>query len=179
MVNNDLEKILFTEEQIKHRIKELGEQITKDYAGKKLLLLGVLKGCYVFLADLARNIDLDVEIQFLTASSYGFSSVSSGKVNVNKAIDFVTEGKDIILIEDILDTGVTLTALHAMVVKQKPRSLKTCTLLDKPERREMPYSADYTGFTCPNEFVVGYGLDYAEKYRNLPYVAVLKKEVYA
>jgi len=178
-MKNDLEKILFTEEQIEKRIKELGAQITKDYAGKKPLLIGVLKGCYVFLADLARNIDLDVEIQFLTASSYGFASVSSGVVNVNKAIDFVTKDRDIILIEDILDTGVTLTALHAMIIKQKPASLKTCTLLDKPERREMPYTAEYTGFTCPNEFVVGYGLDYAEKYRNLPYVAVLKKEIYA
>ena len=177
-MTNDLEKILFTEEQIKERIVELGEQITKDYAGKKILLIGVLKGCYVFLADLARNINLDCEIQFLTASSYGFSSVSSGKVNVNETIDFVTKGRDIIVIEDILDTGVTLTALHAMIAKQKPASLKICTLLDKPERREMPFTADYTGFTCPNEFVVGYGLDYAEKYRNLPYVAVLKKEIY-
>jgi len=177
-MNKDLDKILFTAEQIKERIEELGAQITKDYAGKKLMLLGVLKGCYVFLADLARNIDLDVEIQFLIASSYGFESVSSGKVNVSNAIDFEVKGKDVILIEDILDTGVTLTALHAMIIKQKPASLKTCTLLDKPERREMPYSADYTGFTCPNEFVVGYGLDYAERYRNLPYVAVLKKEVY-
>ncbi|MCL2627464.1 MAG: hypoxanthine phosphoribosyltransferase [Oscillospiraceae bacterium] len=177
-MTNDLEKILFTEEQIKERIVELGEQITKDYAGKKILLIGVLKGCYVFLADLARNINLDCEIQFLTASSYGFSSVSSGKVNVNETIDFVTKGRDIIVIEDILDTGVTLTALHAMIAKQKPASLKICTLLDKPERREMPFTADYTGFTCPNEFVVGYGLDYAEKYRNLPNVAVLKKEIY-
>jgi len=177
-MNKDLEKILFTAEQINKRIEELGAQITKDYAGKKLMLIGVLKGCYVFLADLARNIDLDVEIQFLTASSYGFSSVSSGRVNVNEAIDFIIKGRDVILIEDILDTGVTLTALHAMVVKQKPASLKTCTLLDKPERREMPYSADYTGFVCPNEFVVGYGLDFAEKYRNLPYVAALKKEIY-
>ena len=178
-MNKDLDRIIFTEPQIKERIIELGAEITKDYQGKKLVLIGILKGCYVFLADLARNIDLDVEIQFLTASSYGFSSVSSGKVNVNEAIDFTIKGRDIILIEDILDTGATLTALHAMILKQKPASLKTCTLLDKPERREMPYSADYTGFKCPNEFVVGYGLDYAEKYRNLPYVAVLKKEIYA
>lgn len=177
-MNNDLEKILFTQEQIDKRIGELGAQITKDYAGKKLLLIGVLKGCYVFLADLARKIDLDVEIQFLTASSYGFSSVSSGMVSVDKAIDFITKGRDVIVIEDILDTGVTLTALHAMIIKQKPASLKICTLLDKPERREMPIKADYTGFTCPNEFVVGYGLDYAEKYRTLPFVAVLKKEIY-
>jgi len=177
-MNKDLENILFTEKQIRERIEELGAQITKDYKGKKVMLIGVLKGCYVFLADLARKIDLDVEIQFLTASSYGFSSVSSGHVSVNKTIEFETKGKDVIIIEDILDTGVTLTALHAMVVKQRPASLKTCTLLDKPERREMPYYADYTGFICPNEFVVGYGLDYAEKYRNLPYVAVLKKEIY-
>jgi len=177
-MNKDVEKILFSQEQICERIKELGAQITKDYAGKKLVLLGVLKGCYVFLADLARNIDLDVEIQFLTASSYGFSSVSSGKVNVNEAIDFEIKGRDIMLIEDILDTGVTLTALRAMVLKQKPASLKTCTLLDKPERREMQFTADYTGFVCPNEFVIGYGLDFGERYRNLPYVGSLKKEIY-
>jgi len=178
-VKNDIERVLFSSEQIAERVKTLGAEITRDYAGKKLLLLGVLKGCFVFLADIARHIDVDCEIRFLTASSYGFASVSSGKVNIEKDIDFDVSGKDVLIIEDILDSGITLTALHALVAKNKPASLKTCTLLDKPERRQVPFVTDYTGFTCPNEFVVGYGLDYGEIYRNLPYVAVLKSEIYS
>ena len=178
-MKDDLREILFSEEQIEKRIKELGAEITKDYAGKQLMLIGVLKGCFVFLADIARHIELDCEIRFLTASSYGFASVSSGKVNVDKDIEFNVNGKDVLIIEDILDSGITLTALHAIVSKNKPASLKTCTLLDKPERRQVPFTADYTGFVCPNEFVVGYGLDYGERYRNLPYVAVLKPEIYS
>ena len=178
-MKDDLREILFTSEQIAARIKELGAEITRDYAGKKLMLLGVLKGCFVFLADIARHIDLDCEIRFLTASSYGFASVSSGKVNIDENIEFNVSGRDVIIIEDILDSGITLTALHALVAKNKPASLKTCTLLDKPERRQVPFTTDYTGFICPNEFVVGYGLDYGEIYRNLPYVAVLKPEVYS
>ncbi|MCL2222409.1 MAG: hypoxanthine phosphoribosyltransferase [Oscillospiraceae bacterium] len=178
-MKDDFREILFTSEQIAERIKELGAEITKDYAGKKLMLLGVLKGCFVFLADIGRHIDLDCEIRFLTASSYGFSSVSSGKVNIEKEIEFNVSGRDVLIIEDILDSGITLTALHALVAKNKPASLKTCTLLDKPERRQVPFTTDYTGFICPNEFVVGYGLDYGESYRNLPYVAVLKPEIYS
>jgi len=178
-LKDDFREILFTSEQIAERIKELGAEITKDYAGKKLMLLGVLKGCFVFLADIGRHIDLDCEIRFLTASSYGFSSVSSGKVNIEKEIEFNVSGRDVLIIEDILDSGITLTALHALVAKNKPASLKTCTLLDKPERRQVPFTTDYTGFICPNEFVVGYGLDYGESYRNLPYVAVLKPEIYS
>jgi len=178
-LKDDFREILFTSEQIAERIKELGAEITKDYAGKNLMLLGVLKGCFVFLADIARHIELDCEIRFLTASSYGFASVSSGKVNIDKDIEFNVSGRDVLIIEDILDSGITLTALHALVAKNKPTSLKTCTLLDKPERRQVPFTTDYTGFICPNEFVVGYGLDYGESYRNLPYVAVLKPEVYS
>ncbi|MDR2589862.1 MAG: hypoxanthine phosphoribosyltransferase [Oscillospiraceae bacterium] len=177
-MNKDIKEILFTEEVIQKRVKELGAQITKEYAGKKILLIGVLKGCFVFLADLSRQINLESEIRFLTASSYGFSSVTSSKVKIDKDVGFDVKGKHVIIIEDILDTGLTLTALHAMLVGQKPASLKTCALLDKQERREVPFEADYTGFICPNEFVVGYGLDYAEKYRSLPYVAVLKPEIY-
>ncbi|MCL2079570.1 MAG: hypoxanthine phosphoribosyltransferase [Oscillospiraceae bacterium] len=177
-MKDDIERILFTEEQISKRIAELGEQITNEYAGRKIMLIGVLKGCYVFLADLSRKINLESEIVFLSASSYGFSSVTSGKVNVETNIGFEVKDKHVIIIEDILDTGVTLTALHALVVKRGPASLKICAFLDKPERRDMPLTADYTGFICPNEFVVGYGLDYAEKYRNLPYIAVLKPEKY-
>jgi len=178
-VKDDIKYIVFTDEEIHRRIKELGQEITKEYAGKTLLIIGVLKGCFVFLADIARQIDLDCEIRFLTASSYGFSSVTSGEVRIDRDIDFDVEGKDVLIMEDILDSGNTLTALRAFLARHKPASLKTCTLLDKPERREVPITADYTGFRCPNEFVVGYGLDYGERYRNLPYVAVLKPEVYS
>jgi len=178
-VENDIKEILFSEEDIQKRVREMGEQLTNDYNGKKVLVIGVLKGCFVFLADLVRNLDLDCEIRFLTASSYGFSSVSSGKVNIDREIDFDVEGKDVLIIEDILDSGITLTALRAFIAKHKPDSLKVCTMLDKPERRQLPITADYTGFLCPNEFVVGYGLDYGERYRNLPFVASLKPEVYS
>ena len=178
-MKNDIKDIIYSEEVIQKRIKELGAELSKDYAGKSILIIGVLKGCFMFLADLARQIDLECEIRFLTASSYGFSSVSSGKVNIDSNIDFDVSGKDVIIIEDILDSGITLTALRAFIAKHKPASLKVCTLLDKPERRQLPITADYTGFVCPNEFVVGYGLDYGERYRNLPYVASLKPEVYS
>ena len=178
-MKDDIKEILFSEEMIQTRIKELGAELTKSYTGKSLLLIGVLKGCFMFLADLSRHIDLECEIRFLTASSYGFSSVSSGKVNIDGDIDFEVQGKDVIIIEDILDSGITLTALRAFVAKHQPSSLKICALLDKPERRQLPITADYTGFICPNEFVVGYGLDYGERYRNLPFVAALKPEVYS
>jgi len=178
-MNNSIKDILFSEEMIQKRVAQLGAELTKEYSGKSLLVIGVLKGCFMFLADLVRHIDLECEIRFLTASSYGFSSVSSGKVNIDREIDFDVEGKDVIIIEDILDSGITLTALRAFVAKHKPASLKICALLDKPERRQLPITADYTGFECPNEFVVGYGLDYAERYRNLPFVASLKPEVYS
>jgi len=178
-MNDSIKDILFSAEIIQKRVAQLGAELTKEYNGKSLLIIGVLKGCFMFLADLVRHIDLECEIRFLTASSYGFSSVSSGKVNIDREIDFDVEGKDVIIIEDILDSGITLTALRAFVAKHKPASLKICALLDKPERRQLPIAADYTGFECPNEFVVGYGLDYAEKYRNLPFVASLKPEVYS
>ena len=178
-MKKDIKEVIFTEEMIQKRVKELGDELTKDYAGKSLLLIGVLKGCFIFFADLARHIDLDCEVRFLTASSYGFSSVSSGKVNIDREIDFDVEGKDVLIIEDILDSGITLTALRAFVAKHKPASLRLCTLLDKPERRQLPITAEYTGFECPNEFVVGYGLDYGERYRNLPFVGSLKPEIYS
>ena len=178
-MNNDYEKILFTEEQIANRVKELGAQITEDYVGRKPILLGILKGCFVFQADLARSINLECEIRFLQVSSYGFLSVSSGNVKIGNELDFEIKGKDIILIEDILDSGFTLTALQNLIMKHSPGSLKICTLLDKPSRRKVPVEAQYVGFECPDEFVIGYGLDYAEKYRNLPFVAVLKREIYS
>jgi len=178
-MENDIKDILFSEDEIQKRIAELGTELTNEYAGKSLLLIGVLKGCFIFLADLSRHINLECEIRFLTASSYGFSSVSSGRVNIDRDIDFDVKDKDVLIIEDILDSGITLTALRAFIAKHKPASLKVCTLLDKPERRQLPITADFTGFECPNEFVVGYGLDYGERYRNLPYVASLKPEIYS
>ena len=177
-MKDDYSKILFTAEQIQKRVKEMGAQITEDYANRTPILLGILKGCFMFQADLARQIDLSCEIRFLQVSSYGFLSVSSGNVKIGNELDFEIRGRDIILIEDILDSGFTLTALQNLIMKHSPNSLKICTLLDKPSRRKVPVEASYVGFECPDEFVIGYGLDYAEKYRNLPFVAVLKRELY-
>ena len=178
-MQNDLKEILFSEEQIRQRVAELGEQINRDYMGKEPLLIGVLKGCFVFFADIARCIDLKCEIRFLIASSYGFSSITSGNVKIGNELDFEITGRDVIIIEDILDSGVTLSSLREVILGHKPSTLKVCALLDKPARREVPVSADYIGFLCPDEFLVGYGLDYAEGYRNLPYIAALKSEVYS
>ena len=178
-MRDDINEILFSEEEIRQRVEELGTQINLDYEGKSPLLIGVLKGCFVFIADISRHIELDCEIRFLTASSYGFSSVTSGKVKIDKDIDFEVEGRDVIIIEDILDSGVTLTALRNYILERSPASLKICALLDKPSRRQVPIDIDYLGFECPDMFVVGYGLDYAERYRNLPFIAVLKPEIYS
>jgi len=175
----DLREILYTKEQIQRRVEELGTQITADYAGKSPMLVGVLKGCFVFLADISRCIDLNCEIRFLTASSYGFSTVTSGSVRIANESHFEIEGRDIIIIEDILDSGVTLTALREYIMEQKPSSLRICALLDKPARRQTQIDIDYVGFVCPDEFLVGYGLDYAERYRNLPLIASLKPEIYS
>jgi len=178
-MRNDLKDVVFSEEDIEKRVKELGAQITRDYAGKSPLLIGVLKGCFVFLADISRCIDLGCEIRFLTASSYGFSSVTSGKVRIGEDFDYEIEGRDVIIIEDILDSGVTLSALRDFIAERSPASLKICALLDKSARRQVPIEADYLGLICPDEFVVGYGLDYAERYRNLPFIASLKPEIYS
>jgi len=177
-MKDDLKEILFSEYEIDQRVKELGAQITQDYRGKSPMLIGVLKGCYVFLADLARSIDLECEIRFITASSYGASTITSGDVKVGMDFDFKIAGRDVLIIEDILDTGETLSALRYVIMGRYPASLRICALLDKPARRKVQISADYLGFECPDEFVVGYGLDYAERYRNLPFVAALKPEVY-
>ena len=178
-MHEDIREIIFTEEEIRERIRELGAEITADYAGKEPLLIGVLKGCYVFLGDIARSIDLDCEIRFITASSYGISTITSGDVRIGMDFDFPIAGRDVLIIEDILDSGITLTTLRNFIQARNPASLKICTLLDKPARRQAPINPDYTGFICPDEFVVGFGLDYAERYRNLPYVAVLKPEIYS
>ena len=178
-MKEDLKEIVYSEEQIKQRVMELGQQINLDYANKTPLLIGILKGCFVFFADIVRYIDLKCEIRFLIASSYGFSSITTGNVKVGTELDFEISGRDVIIIEDILDSGITLSAMRKLILRNEPSTLKVCALLDKPSRRQIPFDADYVGFVCPDEFLVGYGLDYAECYRNLPYIASLKPEVYS
>ena len=178
-MREDIKDVIFTEEAIRRRVSELGAQITSDYADTCPLLVGVLKGSFIFLADISRSIGLNCEIRFLSASSYGFSSVTSGKVKIGSEFDSDITGRHMILIEDILDSGVTMTALRKFISRNDPASLKICALLDKPARRQVLIRADYVGFECPDEFVVGYGLDYAERYRNLPYIGSLKPEIYS
>ncbi len=177
-MNKDIEKILVTEEELADITKKLGEQITRDYAGKKLLIVGVLKGSIYFLTDLSRHIDLPCQIDFIQASSYGSSTVSSGVIKITKDITEDLTGFDVLLVEDILDTGKTLKHIHDMLIKRNPESIAVITLLDKPSRREADIHADYVGVDVPNAFVVGYGLDYDQFYRNLPYIGILKEEVY-
>jgi hypoxanthine phosphoribosyltransferase len=160
-------EILFTKEQIAARTREIGAQITADYAGQSIVLIGVLKGAAIFLADLARAIEVDNTFDFVAVSSYGRARVSSGAVKLIKDIDNPIEGKHVIIVEDILDTGLTLSYLRGLMLQHKPASLKIATCLDKPERRLVPIEADYVAFKIPNQFVIGYGMDYAEKYRNV------------
>lgn len=177
-MHEDIERILYTEEELKKRVTELGEQITRDYRGKNLAVASVLRGSYVFMADLTRAIHLPISVDFMAVSSYGSGSTSSGQVEIKKDLSDSIEGKDLLIVEDILDSGNTLYYLMDVLSVRKPASIRICTLMDKPSRRQKPVVAAYTGFTIPDAFVVGYGLDYAEKYRNLPYVGVLKPEVY-
>lgn len=178
-MHKDVEQILYTEEELRRRVKELGCQITADYAGREPLLISVLRGAYIFMADLTRSINLDVTVDFMSVSSYGAGTVSSGQVEIKKDLSASIEGKDLIIVEDILDSGNTLYYLLDVLRARKPASIRLCTLMDKPGRRVKPIKADYVGFTIPDAFIVGYGLDYAEKYRNLPYVGVLKPGVYS
>ncbi|MBE6967054.1 MAG: hypoxanthine phosphoribosyltransferase [Ruminococcaceae bacterium] len=174
----DVESILFSEEQLKKRVEEIGAQITRDFAGKQPLFVGVLKGSFMFMADLMRCVDLSCSVDFMAVSSYGNKSVSTGAVKINKDLSADIEGMDVIMVEDILDSGKTLDYLRGYLNGRKPASISIVTLLDKPARRTAPIQADYSGFEIPDAFVVGYGLDYAEKYRNLPYVGILKPCVY-
>ena len=178
-LNNDILKVLLTEEELKAKCAEMGAQITKDYQGKNLLLVTVLKGAVVYLADLMRHIDLPCAIDFMVVSSYGSGTETSGVVKIVKDLDQDLAGKDILIVEDILDTGVTLHYLKGLLQSRNPASIRIATLLDKPERRKVDLQSDYAGFQVPDEFVVGYGLDYVEKYRNLPYIGILKPEVYS
>lgn len=179
-MSDSIKEVLYTEEQLQARVKELGAQITKDYADKdKILLVSVLRGSYIFMADLSRAIDLPCLIDFMVVSSYGAGTSSSGQVEIKKDISFSIEGYHVIIVEDILDSGNTLYYLLDMLTVRKAASIRICTLLDKPERRTKPITADYAGFVVPDAFVVGYGLDYNQQYRNLPYIGVLKEEVYS
>lgn len=173
-----IKRILVEEDEIKRRVAELGAQITEDYRDKDLVLVGILKGAVIFLSDLVRNIKIPVGMDFMAVSSYGKSSTSTGEVRIIKDLESSVENKDIIIVEDIIDTGYTLAYLTDNIRKRGAKSVRVCTLLDKPERRKVNVQVDYLGFEIPDEFVIGYGLDYAEMGRNLPFVAALKEEVY-
>ena len=165
--------------QIREKVRELGGKITADYKNSNLMLVTVLKGAVVFLADLMRQIDVPAEIDFMVVSSYGSGVKSSGVVKIVKDLDVPLAGKDILIVEDILDSGLTLSYIKELLESRGPRSIRIATLLDKPSRRKVDLQADYIGFSVPDEFVIGYGLDYDEKYRNLPYIGILKPEVYS
>ena len=175
---NAIERVLVSEEELNAKVSELAKQISKDYEGRDLLFITVLKGSFVFAADLFRRVTIPAKVDFMSVSSYGSSSKTSGVVKIIKDLDKPIEGLDVIIVEDILDSGVTLNYLTQILGQRGPRSLKICTILNKPDRRIAPITADYVGFDIPDEFVVGYGLDYDEKYRNLPFVGILKRSVY-
>jgi hypoxanthine phosphoribosyltransferase len=175
---NDVEKVLISKEELAKRTKELGQQISSDYRGKDLMLIGVLKGSVVFMADLMKEIDIYCTMDFMAVSSYGASTQSPGVVRILKDLDSSIEGKNILIVEDIIDTGYTLKYLIENLKSRNPAEIKICCLLDKPDRRKVELDIDYTGFKIPDAFVIGYGLDYAERYRNLPFIGILKKEVY-
>jgi len=177
-VLEDIKSILISEEEIAKRVKELGKQLAEDYKGKELLVVGILKGCMLFLSDLVRTIDLPLTLDFMVVSSYGATTKSSGVVRIVKDLEREIEGKDVLIVEDIVDTGLTLSYLVENFKARNPKSVKVCSLLDKPDRRKAQVEIQYIGFKIPDEFVVGYGLDYGENYRNLPFVCVLKPEVY-
>lgn len=177
-MENAIEKVLLTQEQIAEKVKELGAQISRDYAGKNLMMVSVLKGSVVFMADLMRAITVPCQIDFMCVSSYGAGTQSSGVVKIIKDLDINLHGLDLLIVEDILDSGKTLHYITKMLSDRGTASIRIATLLDKPERRAAPLTPDYCCFTVPDEFVVGYGLDYDEKFRNLPYIGVLKPEVY-
>ena len=176
--DNDIQEVLFSEEQLKNRVREIAQQITADYQGKEIMLISVLRGSFVFMADLCRAIDLPCTLDFMAVSSYGKGTKSSGQVQITKDLSEDISDRHIIVVEDILDSGNTLSYLLKILENRHPASIRLCTLLDKPERRVKPVKVHYSGFTIPDAFVVGYGLDYAEKYRNLPYIGILKPEVY-
>ena len=178
MLEQDIERVLFTEEELKARVAEIAARIDRDYAGKEPMLISVLRGSFIFMADLARAITLPCTVDFMAVSSYGSGTTSSGQVKITKDLSESIEGRDIIVVEDILDSGNTLAFLKDYMLAKGAKSITIVTLLDKPARREKAITADLSGFVVPDEFVVGYGLDYCQQYRNMPYIGVLKPEVY-
>ena len=179
MLENDIKKILISHDEIVTATRELGQKLTKDYQGKNPILVGILKGSVPFMAELIKHIDTHIELDFMLVSSYHGGTSSTGVIKIIKDMDQDIKGRDILFVEDIIDTGKTLKSLKELFEGRQPASVKIATLLDKPEGRLVEIEADYTCFTIPNEFVVGYGLDYDENYRNLPYIGVLKEEVYS
>jgi hypoxanthine phosphoribosyltransferase len=179
MTHPDIKEIILAEEELKARVAQMGAQISQDYAGETVLLVAVLRGAALFIADLAREITTPVQLDFMAVSSYGSSTKSSGVVRILKDLDEMIEGRNVLVVEDILDTGLTLKYLLKNLASRKPKTLEVVTLLNKEGKQRVPISCKYTGFVIPDEFVVGYGLDYAEKYRNLPYIGILKPSVYA
>ena len=177
-MREDMERILLTEADIQARVEELGRQISRDFAGREPIFVGVLKGCFIFMADLLRSVELHCTMDFMAVSSYGDGTTTTGAVKINKDLSRDIAGRDVIIVEDILDSGLTLKYLKELLMQRHASDIRIATLLDKPARRAADIQADYTCFEVPDEFVVGYGLDFAEKYRNLPYVGVLKPEVY-
>jgi len=178
-LHNDIQEILFTEEQIQDKIRELGQMISEQFKNRNPLVICVLKGAYMFMADLTKRITIPIEVDFMAISSYGQSTKSSGVVKIIKDLDVSVEGRDVIIAEDIIDSGLTLSYLVDVLERRNAKSVSIVTLFDKPAGRKVELEADYKGFILPDAFVVGYGLDYAEKYRNLPYIGILKPEVYA
>ena len=178
-MRKDICRVLISEEELKNKITELGAQISKDYEGKQLLLVSILKGSVVFMADLMRAITIPAKIDFMAVSSYGSGVKTSGVVKILKDLDQDLNGYDVLIVEDILDSGMTLSYLVELLKSRNPASVAICSLLDKPERHKVEIELKYKGFTIPDEFVVGYGLDYAEKYRNLPFVGILDPKVYS
>lgn len=177
-MHKDIQQILFDEQQIQDKITELGEELAREYGERNPLVICVLKGAFIFMADLVKKMNIPLEIDFMDVSSYGAASQSSGVVKIVKDLDVTVEGREVLIVEDIMDSGLTLSYLIDVLERRNARSVKVVTLFDKPEGRKVDIDPDYKGFTLPNSFVVGYGLDFAEKYRNLPYIGILKESVY-
>lgn len=177
-MQNDIQEVLYDAQQISDKVKELGETLSKDFSGRNPLVICVLKGAFIFMADLVKEITEPLELDFMAVSSYGQSTKSSGVVKIIKDLDVSVEGRDVLIVEDIIDSGLTLSYLIDVLERRNAKSVTVVTLFDKPARRTVELEADYKGFTLPDEFVVGYGLDFAEKYRNLPYIGILKPQIY-
>ncbi|WP_127587116.1 hypoxanthine phosphoribosyltransferase [Paenibacillus koleovorans] len=178
-MHNDIQEIMFSEEEIGRKVAELGEILSRDYEGRNPLVICVLKGAFIFMSDLVKRMTIPLEVDFMAVSSYGQSTKSSGIVKIVKDLDAPVEGRDVLIVEDIIDSGLTLSYLIDVLERRNALSISIVTLFDKPGRRTVELESDYKGFTLPDAFIVGYGLDYAEKYRNLPFVGILKPEVYS